>query len=126
MSLIDNLLGNASEVSAAKIQKEYEQVLVPNEEVQAAFKLFRDLFVFTNKRLVLVDKQGLTGNKVEYLSVPYKSIKYFSVETAGRFDRDAELRIWISNRAEPTITKELKKGVDIIGLQKTLAFFVLN
>ncbi|MCA9920236.1 MAG: PH domain-containing protein [Anaerolineales bacterium] len=126
MSIIDAVFGNASQVDAGKIQKEHQEIFIPGEEVKAAFQLVRDQFIFTDKRLVLVDKQGLTGKKVEYLSVPYKSIKYFSIETAGRFDRDAELKIWIGNKAEPTIEKELKKGIDIISLQRTLAYYLLN
>jgi len=55
------------------------------------------LFIFTNKRLILVDKQGITGKKIEYFSVVYKSISRFSIETAGNFDLDAELKIWISS-----------------------------
>jgi hypothetical protein len=87
--------------------------------------LIRDFFVFTNKRLVLVDKQGLTGKKVEYHSIPYKSITHFSVETAGRFDRDAEMKIWISGIREP-IEREFKKGTDVIvGVQKALARYIL-
>lgn len=125
MGIIDTILGNASQANAEKVQKEYAQVFIPGEEVKAAYKLMRDMFVFTDKRFVLIDKQGITGKKVEYLSVPYKSIKYFSVETAGRFDRDAELKIWIGNKPTPTIEKELKKGVDIISLQRTLAYYIL-
>ena len=55
--------------------------------------MIRDLFVFTNKRLILVDKQGLTGNKVEYHSLPYRTITHSRVETAGHFDLDAELKV---------------------------------
>jgi hypothetical protein len=126
MNIIEAVLGNASQADANKIQKEHEEIFIPGEEVKAAFRLVRDLFIFTDKRLVLVDKQGLTGKKVEYLSIPYKSIKYFSVETAGRFDRDAELKIWVGNKSEPTIQKELKKGIDIISLQRTLAYYLFN
>ncbi len=126
MGLMSGLMGHASEVDAKKAQKELEDVLIPGEEVQAAYRLIRDMFVFTDKRLILVDRQGLTGSKVEYKSIPYKSIKYFAVETAGRFDRDAELKIWIGNDREPSIEKELKRGIDIVGLQKTLAYFLLD
>ena len=124
MGLISGLLGNASSVDAPKVQKEMADVLVPDETVEAAFRVIRDMFVFTDRRLILVDKQGFSGKKVEYTSIPYKSIKYFSVETAGRFDRDAELKIWVSSRAEPTVSKELKKGIDIVNLQKILAYYV--
>jgi hypothetical protein len=126
MSLFGGILGNASEKDAAKVQKEYQQVFVTEETVQAAFAIVRDTVIFTYLRLILVDKQGLTGKKVEYMSIPYKSIKYFSVETGGHFDTDAELKIWVSNDRDPTIERELKKGIDVVGLQKTLAYFVLS
>jgi len=77
------LIGNASEIDAAKIEADFAQVLSSGEKIEKAYQLLRDLFVFTNKRLILVDKQGLTGSKVEYHSLPYKSITHFSVEMPG-------------------------------------------
>jgi hypothetical protein len=124
--MLSGIFGNATQVDAQSAQKEFAAVLVPNEQIQAAFRLVRDMFIFTNKRLILVDKQGMTGNKVEYLTVPYKSIKCFAVETAGTFDRDAELKIWLSGDHAPSISKEIKKGIDIVSLQRTLAYFVLS
>lgn len=81
--------------------------------------------MFTNKRLLLVDKQGLTGNKVEYHSLPYRSITHFSVETAGNFDLDAELKIWISGSPAP-IQKQFNKKLDIYEVQSVLAGYVLG
>ncbi|MBF0188036.1 MAG: PH domain-containing protein, partial [Magnetococcales bacterium] len=63
--------------------------------------------------------------KVEFLSVPYKAIIRFAVETAGSFDADAEVKLWISGREEPKVL-EFKKGIDIIGVQKILAEGVLS
>ena len=123
MGLISAITGNASEVSAESVAKELAPVLVPDESIQKCFKLVRDLFVFTDRRLVLIDKQGLTGKKVGYVSIPYKSITYFSVETAGSFDLDAELKIWISGGAGP-IQKTFGKGVNIVDVQQTLASYV--
>ncbi len=93
-------MGNASETSAEAVNEELMPILAANESVTAAFKLVRDLSVFTNKRLILIDKQGLTGRKVNYHSIPYKSITQFVVETAGHFDTDAELKIWLSGKAD--------------------------
>lgn len=62
---------------------------------------------------------------MEYHSIPYKAISQFSVETAGRFDMDAELKIYISSSTIP-IKKEFKKGTDIVALQKLLATYVLR
>ncbi len=100
MGLFDTLMGNASETSASDVQEELSPILADNEVVTSAFKLIRDLSVFTNKRLILIDKQGLTGRKVNYHSIPYKSITQFIVETAGHFDTDAELKIWLSGKAD--------------------------
>ena len=125
MGLFDGMLGNASKIDPAKIQQEFGQLLSPGESVEHAYQLIRDYFVFTNKRFVLVDKQGMTGSKVEYHSIPYKSITHFSVETAGTFDLDAELKIWLSGTAEP-ISKKFNKKLSIYEVQSVLASYVLR
>ena len=125
MSLFSKLLGNAGVANPAELLKDYSQLLAELEEIEVGFKLFRDVFIFTNKRLILVDKQGITGSKVEYLSILYKSISRFSIETAGHLDLDAELKIWISSEAVPSIRKKFNKQVNIYDLQKTLAQHVL-
>lgn len=121
MGLLNAFLGNASTVNQEEVAKELKQILADEEEVEAAFKLMRDLIVFTDRRLILVDKQGLTGKKTEYHSVPYKSISHFSVETAGTFDLDSELKIWISSSPTPFIEKQFRKDKSIYDIQKILA-----
>lgn len=121
MGFLNGMLGNASTLSKDDASKELEQILTNGEEIDVAFKLIRDLIVFTDKRLILVDKQGLTGKKVEYHSIPFKSISHFSVETAGHFDLDAELKIWISGAQLPAISKQFKKDKSIYDVQKVLA-----
>ncbi|NMB69053.1 MAG: PH domain-containing protein [Chloroflexi bacterium] len=123
--MFQGLFGNAGEVDARELQKDLDAVLVEGEKVVRAFRIVRDLFIFTDRRLVLIDKQGLTGRKAEYHSIPYHSITHFSVETAGTFDMDAEMKIYISGNPVP-IEREFKRGADIIGVQKTLAQFVLR
>ncbi|MDQ6600185.1 MULTISPECIES: PH domain-containing protein [Bacillus] len=125
MGIFDGIMGNASEVTPAELQREYAKVLASNEKIEKAYKLIRDLFIFTNKRLILVDKQGLTGKKTEYHSIPYKSITHFSIETAGNFDLDAELKIWISGNALP-LQKQFNKNLNIYELQSVLAEYVLK
>ena len=123
MGFLDSLMGNASKIDNDKIQSEFSKVLAPGEVVEHAYQLFRDYVVFTNRRLVLVDKQGLTGSKIEYHSVPYKSITHFSVETAGTFDMDAELKIWISGSSVP-LQKQFNKQLSIYEVQAVLAAYV--
>ena len=125
MGRLDGVIGNVSKIDPAKIQQEFSQILAPGERVEHAYQLIRDYFVFTDKRFVLVDKQGLTGSKVEYHSIPYKSITHFSVETAGTFDLDAELKIWISSTAAP-IQKKFNKNLSIYEVQSVLASYVLK
>ena|SRR5215510_6698177 len=125
MGLLDALLGNASEIDPQKVQGEFAQILAPGEKIEKAYGLIRDLFVFTDKRLVLVDKQGLTGSKMEYHSLPYRSITHFSIETGGHFDLDAELKVWVSGTAEP-FKKEFNKRLSIYEVQRVLASYVLK
>ena len=117
--------GNAGRKDPAAIQQEYQQLFAQDETVYAAYGVVRDVFIFTNMRLILVDKQGLTGKKVSYESIPYKSIERFSVETSGTFDLDAELKIWVRGRAA-AIDKEFDKSVNIYELQAILTAFAVR
>lgn len=112
MGLFGGILGNASEISRDSVVKDFGKLLWNGEEVLKAYKLIRDTMIFTDKRLIMIDVQGATGKKTEYHSIPYKSITHFSIESAGHFDLDSELKIWISSTAEP-IQKQFTKGVDI-------------
>ncbi|BCP63572.1 PH domain-containing protein [Streptococcus suis] len=125
MGLFSGLLGNASQLNNDKIEQELEHILLDNEQVEMAFSLVRDLIVFTEYRLILVDKQGVTGKKVSYKSIPYRSISRFTVETSGHFDLDAELKIWISSATEPAEILQFKSDKSVIAIQKALATAVL-
>lgn len=123
MGLLDAVLGNASEIEPAKVHEEFGRILATGERVEKAYRLVRDLVVFTDVRLVLVDKQGVTGSKIEYHSVPYRAITHFSVETAGHFDLEAELKIWISGSGTP-ISKSFGRGVSVYEVQAVLAGYL--
>ncbi|MBC6988076.1 MULTISPECIES: PH domain-containing protein [Hymenobacter] len=124
MGLLDGLLGNASESDAQSIQQELAQLLSSGEQVQKAYAIIRDLIIFTNKRLILADKQGVTGKKVEYLSVPYRSIERFSMETTGHFDIESELKIWIRGQAEP-LSKTFRDDKSIHDVYRALGEYAL-
>ena len=121
MSLLNKLMGNAASISKEELDKKYGRLLTETEEIELGFSLFRDIFMFTNKRLILIDIQGLTGKKQEYLSLPYRHISRFSLETAGTFDLDAELKIWISSENVPSVSKRFNKSIDIYAVQRYLA-----
>jgi hypothetical protein len=113
-------------VDLQQLKNDYGRLLTDTEEIQMGFKLVRDTFLFTDKRLILIDKQGLTGSKVEYKSITYKSISRFSIETAGTFDLDAELKIWVSSEQEPSIVKQFSRAVNVYDVHKVLATYVVG
>ena len=105
----------------------YAGVLTPmfvnGEEIIATFKGIRDGVVFTNKRIIAVNVQGLTGKKKDFTSIPYSKIQVFSVETAGVLDLDSELDITISGLG--TIRFEFTGASDIVQIGKLIASFTL-
>ena len=125
MGLLSGILGNAGAVEADKLQAEYGQLLAEGENIEVGFKVIRDTFVFTDKRLIIVDKQGMTGKKTGYLSIPYGKITKFSIETSGHFDLDADLKLWIGSDPTP-LEKKFNKKVNIYDLQAILASHVLG
>ena len=125
MSILNNLFGNATEVDVEELRKEFGEILVDGEEIEAAFRIFRDKWVFTNKRLIMLNVQGVTGSKREYRSILYRSIDQFSVETGGTFDDDCEMKLWIKGMHEP-LKKEFKRNVDVKALQRMLAKHILK
>jgi hypothetical protein len=122
VGLLARLLGNASEADVDDVEQNLEQILAEGESVERAFALIRDLFIFTDRRFIMVDKQGMTGVKTEYHSIPYKAISHFSVETAGVMDMESELKIWISSGTTP-IQKTFRRGKTIFEVQQALATY---
>jgi hypothetical protein len=123
MGLLSALLGDASEADIADVERALEKILADDEKVERAFKLVRDLLIFTNRRFIVVDRQGMTGKKTSYDSIPYRAITHFVVETAGHFDLEAELKIWISGTNDP-IQRTFTRGQSILEVQKALASYV--
>lgn len=126
MGLFDGLMGNATQKDTTNITREVQEILIPMEQVELAIKLVRDLIIFTDRRMIIVDKQGMTGKKSEYKSIPYRSISRFSIETSGHFDLDAELKIWISSAELPAESLQFRKDKNIIAVQQALAAAVLS
>ena len=125
MRILSSILGNAGVIDPQKLASNYGDLLSENETIEVGFNVFRDKFIFTNKRLILVDVQGMTGSKIEYLSIPYSKITKYSIETTGSFDLDAELKLWIGSEPQP-IQKKFNRKVNIYDLQKVLSNHVLK
>jgi hypothetical protein len=98
-------------------------LLIEGENIVTAFKAIRDFVVFTDKRLIAVNVQGMTGKKRDFTSLPYAKIQAFSIETAGTLDLDSELDLWFSGLGK--VRLEFKGQVDIRHLGRMIATFVL-
>ncbi|MEG0693748.1 MAG: PH domain-containing protein [Oscillospiraceae bacterium] len=110
-------------VSECPTPDDIADLLVEGETVVAAYKTVRDSAVFTNKRIIMRDAQGLTGKKVEIYSLPYSSINMWSTENAGKLDFNAEVELW--TRAGH-IKINLQKNVDIRRFDKLISNAVLK
>ena len=106
-------------ISECPIPNDVNDLLVDGEEAIAAYKTFRDSAIFTTKRLIVRDAQGITGKKVEIYSLPYSSIHMWSTENArGFLDVNAEVELWTK---AGHIKLNLKKGIDIRRLDRLIA-----
>ena len=124
--MIDFANGSVFKLSQAdpnEIGPSVAPLLVPNERIVAAFKTVRDFVVFTDRRLITVNVQGITGKKRDFTSLPYSRVQAFSVETAGTFDLDAELDLWFSGLGK--VRLEFKGNADIRQLGQQIATYVL-
>ena len=98
-------------------------ILISGEEIIGCYKGIRDYVVFTNKRIISVNVQGITGKKKDFTSIPYSKIQVFSLETSGTFDIDSELEIYISGVGK--VIFEFTGSSDIIAIGKTISDIVL-
>lgn len=110
-------------ISECQSPADVNNILTKNEEVIAAYKTFRDVAIFTNKRLIVRDSQGLTGKKKEIYSLPYSSVLMWSTENAGIIDLDAEIQIWTKLGI---IKVKIRKGLDVRKLDQIIANAILN
>lgn len=98
-------------------------ILIQGEAIVAAFQSIRDMIVFTNKRIISINVQGITGKKKDFTSMPYSKVQVFSVETAGTFDLDSELELWFSGVGK--LKFEFTAGTDVTAICRLVSSFIL-
>ncbi len=120
-----NSVFNLKPIGVDSVRNEVQRLLVNGEEVLYAFQTVRDQLLFTNKRIIAIDVQGLTGKKKSYSTMPYSKIQYFSIQTPGfiEFFPDSELYLMFSSGF--TATFEFKGQVDIGAIGRMISEFVL-
>lgn len=104
------------------IARDIVPILLAGEKFQYVYSGGRDGVAFTDKRIIALNIQGLTGSKKDFTSLPYNKIQAFSVETAGTFDRDAELEIWFSGLGK--VKFEFSRGVDVSELARVIYYYM--
>lgn len=132
MDWIGNNARAADPQEANRFLHEDNPVLQQEEFVEMAFTCGRDMFYFTTDRIMHMDRKGITGKKTSWISIPYSSICSYSVESAGRFDRDSELKLygnwyWYDDKPMSFIKQDFRKGsVNIIAVENLLSAKILN
>ena len=99
-------------------------ILIDGETILSSYKGIRDGVVFTNKRIIAVNVQGITGKKKDFTSMPYSKIQVYSVETSGVFDIDSELELWFSGVGK--VKFEFTSNSNVSEICKSISNFVLK
>ncbi len=119
----DSNLLNLKQMALSEVRGEVNNFLVSGEEIVQCFKTVRDQVIFTNKRVLVINVQGITGKKVAYFSYPFSKVQYFGVETAGLLDIDSELILAFNDGNR--LQFDFKSQVDIKKICSIISEFVL-
>ena len=111
-------------VSNDEFGKMIYDFLIDGESIIGSYQSVRDGVVFTNKRIIAINVQGLTGKKKDFTSIPYSKITTFSLETAGVFDLDAELEIYMSSVGK--VKFEFTGSTDVKQICKMISTYALS
>ena len=120
---MDANIMNLKEISLQSVRPEVPTLLVNGENMVMAFQTVRDQVIFTDKRIFVVNVQGITGKRTSYFSYPYSKVQYFGIETAGVLDIDSELVFAFSNGAK--LQFDFKSKVDIRKISMMVSSYIL-
>ena len=109
---------NLRPVPLSEAENALTPLLLNGETIIGAYRTVRDMVIFTDKRIVSINVQGITGKKKDYTSLPYSNIQCWSVETAGVLD------LWFSGLGR--VRFEFRGSVDIRAISQTIAGYVLR
>lgn len=110
-------------VPASHFWEMISPIFIEGETILGTYQSIRDGIVFTNKRIIAINVQGLTGKKKDFTSLPYSKIQAFSVETAGMLDLDSELDLWFSGLG--SVRFDFVNKADVSTICRTISAFVL-
>lgn len=110
-------------ISNEEISSHIAPLLISGEALISSYKALRDFVVFTSKRVIAVNVQGITGSKKDFTSLPYSKVQAYSIETAGTFDLDSELEMYFSGLGK--VKFEFKGNSDIVQIGQIISEYVL-
>ncbi len=125
INISKNSVFNLKPIDVNNIQQEVHSLLIPGEEIISAFMTVRDQMIFTNKRVITVDVQGLTGTRKSYSSLPYSKVQFFAVQTPGLIELVPDSELVLSFANGYTATFEFKGNTNILALSQVLAQYIL-
>ena len=112
-----------TKINTETVIKDVAPLFIPGEEAIGAYKALRDYVVFTNKRIIAVNVQGVTGKKKDFSTLPYAKIQAFSIETAGVLDLDSELELYFSGLGK--VKFDFSGACDIVKIGQLIGNFIL-
>ena len=130
MGVSPELTGNAVGVDTTEAQALFSDVLMDGEIVHGAFKLLRGVILLTSERYLEIDVQAVTGAKIDYVAIPWSRVNAFSIESAGRMDLDAEMKLWVTGmgpaneeaaRHGCSLSRRFAASTDFFGLERLIA-----
>ena len=121
-----NSVWNLRPINVNEVRNELYGLLLNDEVILSAFKTIRDQLVFTNKRIVEIDVQGITGSKRSFSSLPYSKVQFFAIQTPSVMEmvKDSELYLEFSSGFSATF--EFKGDVDIGQIGRMVSKYVIS
>lgn len=117
---------NLNPIDASSVRSEVLGIFVDGEEIMCAFKTIRDQLVFTNKRIISIDVQGITGTKKSFSSLPYSKVQFFSIQTPSVMEMVPDSELFLMFSSGFTATFEFKGNADIGEIGKMISNYVLE
>lgn len=112
------------QVDPSSLMGDIHPLLINGEQVIGAYKAMRDYCVFTNKRVISVNVQGMTGKKKDFTSLPYSKVSAYSIETAGVLDMDSELEMYFSGLGK--VKFEFTGQSNIVQIGQIISTYILR
>ncbi|MBR3023380.1 MAG: PH domain-containing protein [Oscillospiraceae bacterium] len=120
-----NSVFNLKPIDTASVRNEVNGLLINGEEILCAFQTIRDQLVFTNKRIISIDVQGITGKRKSFATMPYSKIQFFSIQTPGFIELFPDSELYLVFSSGFTAKFEFKGQVDIGKIGRIISEYVL-